>query len=163
MKRVVALVTTAAFLAVGCARARMSLVARETHVPVSLSEGFFDADTLVLRERYEVVHHFRVEHDHVSLSGLAPVHVVDLTSELDGIAAQAGGDAVVNLRVVAHDKGGWWFLTFLLTMCTVGLIAPSYVGATVEGDVVRMLPPTPPAGAAADAPPRDAMPRTTGS
>ena len=43
-------------------------------------------------------------------------------------------------RVVGRDRGGWGFLTFLSTMCTVGLIAPAYVGVTVEGDVARLVP-----------------------
>ena len=139
MKRGVVVLVIVAVVAAGCARARMSLVARGASVPVSMSEGFFDGDALVLRERYEVVHHFRFEHDYVSWSGLLPPKTVDLTSQLDALAAAHSGDAIVNLRVVGHDRGGWWFLTFFMTLCTVGLVAPSYVGATIEGDVVRML------------------------
>ena len=152
MTRELALLTVLAFaVTTGCARARLSLSARSAHIPLSLSEGFFDGGTLVLRERYEVVHHFHFDRDFVAFNGLVPAKTVDIGDELQAVATGHSGDAIVNLRVVGRDRGGWSLLTFLLTMCTGGLVAPTYVGATVEGDVARLLPdtPAPPANAPA--------------
>jgi len=140
-RRVLACVL-ATVVASSCARARMSLVAKGLRSPVSFSEGFYQDKTIVLRERYEVVHHFRFERDHVGM-GVMPTEVVDVGPELESIIAAHSGVGIVNLRVVGRDKGGWNLLTMLLTMCTAGLLAPAYVGATIEGDVVRLLPETP--------------------
>jgi hypothetical protein len=45
-------------------------------------------------------------------------------------------------------------LTFFTTLCTGGLLSPSYVAVTIEGDVARMLAPaetgTPVAAGAGD-------------
>ncbi len=139
MRRTLLALLAVAVAAAGCAKARISLTARNVQIPVSFSEGFFDGDALVLRERYEVVHHFQFERDYVAFNGLMPTKQIEIGDELQSVAAEHEGDAIVNLRVVGRDRGGWSLLTFFLTLCTGGLIAPTYVGATVEGDVARIL------------------------
>lgn len=152
MHRLVAGLGVVLVLTTGCARSRLSLMAESVQIPVSLSESFFDGDVLTLRERYEVVHHFRFEEDRVTLNGLVPARKVDMSERLQRIATEHSGDAIVNLRISGRDRAGWSLLTFLTTICTAGLLAPSYVGVTIEGDVARMLPPAPAAAPAVDPP-----------
>lgn len=127
-----------AILLVGCARTRMLVSAQEVARPVSFSEGIHRDGGLVLREGYEVVHHFEFVRGHSSWHRFESPGRVDLSEELRAIIDAHDGDAILNLRVSARTRV-FSLLNILLGTLTLSLVSPGYVEVTVGGDVVRLF------------------------
>lgn len=125
----------------GCAKAIVSLSARPATFPISFSEGFYDKGRLVSRDNYEVVHHFSIERGHWTVNSLgSDPERIDLTQDFTALVQEHKGAAIVNLKVQAGTYSvGVKILTWIPRLVTLGLIAPGYAGATIEGDVIRIL------------------------
>jgi hypothetical protein len=109
--------------------------------PVSFSEGILGYDNeLILRDGYEVVHHFTIEKSHFSWNAWNVLfgnrRRVDLSDEFEELVRSRNGEAIVNLRIKADE--GMTFHYFLTGLLTLGLIAPNSVSVTIEGDVIRL-------------------------
>jgi hypothetical protein len=109
--------------------------------PVSFSEGILGYDNeLILRDGYEVVHHFTIEKSHFSWNAWNVLfgnrRRVDLSDEFEELVRSRNGEAIVNLRIKADE--GMTFHYFLTGFLTLGLIAPNSVSVTIEGDVIRL-------------------------
>lgn len=134
-----------------CSAARIRLSARTADFPVSLSEGFFHERKLLGGEDYEIIHHFSLRYSSSTFNALlASPTEADMSEELAVLLRDHRGDAIVNLRVRGETSGtGTALANFLLAPLTLGLVAPGYAGAVVEGDVARITTtqnPSPPIG-----------------
>lgn len=132
-------VVTLAAASTGCYRTSntVTLEPLETKVPVSASGQYVDAQGKIVNEaQYEVVDSFQFEQQ-----VRAPRHdktetKLDIDEEIDSIVAQAGGQAVTDLRIEAtgYDSGshepaamwkqmGWMFLGTGAGLFVVGVAA----------------------------------------
>jgi hypothetical protein len=129
-------------LMAGCASSLVALSAPQARFPVSMTEGFYDNDyNLVAKERYDVVHHFVMTYRYATASSLSATKRIDLSDTLASMMKTYGGDAVVNVSFAENCSEGHKTLRnlgFITGLVTLGLVAPSEVQATVEGDVVRL-------------------------
>jgi hypothetical protein len=95
---------------------------------------------LILRDGYEVVHHFTIEKSHFSWNAWNVLfgnrRRVDLSDEFEELVRSRNGEAIANLRIKADE--GMTFHYFLTGLLTLGLIAPNSVSVTIEGDVIRL-------------------------
>ncbi len=124
----------------GCASsAKVILKAEQSSVPISLSEGYYDKQNhLLLKEHYQVVHHFAIVYHKFSLSRFSGAKQVHLEQKLLPLVQEHNGDAIVNLRVRAdpadeHLEG----LRLLTGWVTFSLVMPSRIRVTVTGDIVK--------------------------
>ena len=125
----------------GCSASKLTLTAQNNDFPISFSEGLYGHNNeLILREGYEVVHHFKMEKSRFTWNFFQGKDTkrVDLSSDFDELLNKHKGDAIVNLKITAEDSAGVWFIFFLTGVVTLGLFAPNYVEATIEGDVIRL-------------------------
>jgi hypothetical protein len=114
---------------------------KNNNFSVSFSEGILGYDNeLILRDGYEVVHHFTIEKSHFSWNAWNVLfgnrRRVDLSDEFEELVRSRNGEAIVNLRIKADE--GMTFHYFLTGLLTLGLIAPNSVSVTIEGDVIRL-------------------------
>jgi hypothetical protein len=132
-----------ATLGLGCAGSHSSIIATDASYPVSMSSVVYGPDGHLLdRKQLEEVGLFAYEYRSVhALFTLLPLEEV----------ATAGGEAVVDLTVVAASNG-WNAISAIL-----GGILPAYSKVSVFGTIVRRLEeqnvaPDPDAGPTGDAP-----------
>jgi hypothetical protein len=130
----VALVLVSA-LGLGCAGSRSSIVATDASYPVSMSPVVYGPDGQLLnRDRLEEVGSFTYEYSSVhALFTLLPLSRTrhDLSGRIDEQVAKAGGEAVVNLTVVANSNG-WNGISAIFAG-----ILPAYSKVRVSGTIVR--------------------------
>jgi hypothetical protein len=124
----------------GCAGGAVNVVAPNSKVPVSMSRGVRDQDgDLVTPERKQRVGVYQTKFTGYSLfySLLPLTPKKDISESINAQVAQAGGDAVVNLRVIGRGCG--------LNYVVIFNILPIWPGCTrvqVEGDIIKVLPKT---------------------
>mgnify|MGYP001072023135 CR=1 FL=1 len=124
--------------ATGCAGARTQLVADRAAYPISLSRAVRDADgSLVPHERMAKVG--TLKHEATAWGMLySAVELTPRTEISDAVnrqTAAAGGDAVVNLRVMTRHCGADWMALF-----TAIPFWPGCMEIVVEGDIVKVRP-----------------------
>jgi hypothetical protein len=144
-----------ATLGLGCAGSHSSIIATDASYPVSMSSVVYGPDGHLLdRKQLEEVGLFAYEYRSVhALFTLLPLRRTrhDLSRRIDEEVATAGGEAVVDLTVVAASNG-WNAISAIL-----GGILPAYSKVSVFGTIVRRLEegtvaPDPDAGPTGDAP-----------
>jgi hypothetical protein len=142
-------------LNLSCAGSHSSIIATDASYPVSMSPVVYGpSGNLLNREQLEEVGVFAYEYRSVhALYMLLPLSRTrhDLSRRIDEQVAEAGGEAVVDLTVVA-DSNGWNGISAAL-----GGILPAYSKVHISGTIVRRLQneavaPGPDAGASRDAP-----------
>ena len=129
----------------GCAfwAAGVTLTAKENDFPISFSEGIFGYNNeLIVRDGYEVVHHFTMEKNVFTWNywHYLMLERVDLSDEFEEVVRSHNGEAIVNLKI--KGDGDWTFNYVLSGFLTLGLIAPYSMNVTIEGDVIRLTPTT---------------------
>lgn len=121
----------------GCAGARTNVVADTAQYPISLSRAVRDADgSIVAQERVAKVGKLRSEEMAWGLlySAIRLNPRTDISKAVNRQVAAAGGDAVVNLRIMGSHCGGD-FVPFL----TMVPIWPGCANIVVEGDIIKVL------------------------
>jgi hypothetical protein len=119
----------------------LTLTAKNNDFPVSFSEGILGYDNeLIVRDGYEVVHHFTMEKSHFTWNAwnvlFGNPKRFDLSDEFEEVVRSHNGEAIVNLRI--QQESGATFHYFLSGLLTLGLIAPNSMNVTIEGDVIRL-------------------------
>ena len=129
----------------GCAfwGVSLTLTAKENDFPISFSEGIFGYNNeLIVRDGYEVVHHFTMKKSAFNYNFLHYLigERFDLSDEFEEVVRLHNGEAIVNLKITGKAGGdSKEFLASVITgILTVGLIAPLLVDITIEGDVIRI-------------------------
>ncbi len=127
----------------GCSAAKLTLTAQNNSFPISFSEGIFGYNNeLILRENYEIVHHFKMEKSHFTWNAWNALQDkpkrVDLSNEFDELLSSYNGEAIVNLRIKTEDNLGVGIVSLLTSFPTLGLLAPHYLETSIEGDVIRL-------------------------
>ncbi|MDH5429266.1 MAG: hypothetical protein OEY57_13980 [Nitrospirota bacterium] len=135
-------------MAQGCALwgAGFGLTAKKNDFPVTFSEGIFGHNNeLIGRDDYEVVYHFTIKKHHQAWNFIhaAFSSEIDLSDEFEGIVRLHNGEAIVNLKIKAEETVDLKFARVLIAILTCGLIAPWSAKASIEGDVIRLITPTP--------------------
>jgi hypothetical protein len=128
---------------VGCAHSSILFTAQGARFPVSMTEGIYDDQyKLRLAEHQVLLKRFTLTYRHFTLTSFAKPKQVDLSDTLAKLVKAYGGDAVVNLRVTGQGSGLDANCLSCIGLCTTvpsaGIIAPTEVQATVEGDIVRL-------------------------
>ena len=123
-------------LATGCVGARTSVVADDAAYPISLSRAVRDADgAIVPPERAVKVGTF---HDDATAWGLFYTAIrfnprTDISQAINSQVKTAGGDAVVNLRIMGS--------VCAMDYVGVAMFVPLWPGCTkiaVEGDIIKV-------------------------
>lgn len=124
-------------LGTGCAGARTNVVADSAQYPISMSRAVRDADgSIVPQERVAKVGKLRSEAMAWGLlySGIRLTPRTDISKAVNGQVAAAGGDAVVNLRIMGSHCGG----DFIPAVSLIP-IWPGCANIVVEGDIIKVI------------------------
>lgn len=133
----------------GCMGTSLTMTAQHNDFPISFSEGIFGYNNeLILRDGYEVVHHFKMEKSyftwswHYEISPFKPFgghpKRIDLSNEFEELLRTNNGEAIVNLNIKGENEAALVFFSLPISIVTLGLIAPHSVDVTIEGDVIRL-------------------------
>ncbi|MEW6744504.1 MAG: hypothetical protein AB1486_17255 [Planctomycetota bacterium] len=126
----------AAFLVTGCAGARTKVTFDMAEYPISMTSSVPDRDGQLLEpSEMEFVGRLHAEGEGWSTGwSLIPLSHPDFSEEVNKQVADAGGEAVVNLRVNATDS----------TINLIGIaflhwipVFPGAVAVSLDGDIVR--------------------------
>jgi hypothetical protein len=131
-----AMLFVTAVCSIGCAGARTSIVANDASYPISLSRGLRDAGgDLVPEERRKIVGTFHDDRTAWGMlySGVKLTPTEDISNEINAQIAQAGGDAVINLRVSTAQCG-----TDYVPVLSWIPIWPGCTNVHIRGDIVRV-------------------------
>ncbi|HSO34737.1 MAG TPA: hypothetical protein VLT33_19520 [Labilithrix sp.] len=157
VRKLAALVVLIGFVApgTGCAGARTTVAADKAEYPISLSRAVRDPDgEIVSNERAVKVAPFRATSTawgiFYSLLRINPR--TDISEAVNAQVAAAGGQAVVNLRVMA----GHCAMNTVAVLVSLPFL-PGCTKVVVEGDIIRLVPVSAPAPAALAAGPSLAM------
>jgi hypothetical protein len=139
MPRLAALPAVLALVALGtgCAGARTNVVADSAQYPISMSRAVRDADgSIVPQERVAKVGKLHSESMAWGLlySGIRLTPRTDISKAVNRQVAAAGGDAIVNLRIMGSHCGG----DFIPVVSLVP-IWPGCANIVVEGDIIRVI------------------------
>ncbi|MCA9589896.1 MAG: hypothetical protein KC657_31545 [Myxococcales bacterium] len=123
----------------GCAGARTNVVAPNAAYPISMSQGVRDADgRLVARDRLTKLASLESRATAWSMlySYVPLTPETDISDVVNAQVKAAGGDAVLNLRVMAGNCATQWFFGL-----NVLPFWPGCLNVRVEGDIVKVTRP----------------------